>query len=217
MFGDTGEETFGRSVRRGIEVDEGEWVRGVDFRLEKPGRIAGRVNDTSGSPVVDAAIFLRDGDGNPIDRISMVTTDSGGRFEYAGLEPGPYQIQARTDTLVSGSAVSVQVREGEAADAALVLDGGTVLVVSLSDKDGNYVRCRVSVTDGDGNQVNGLWSLNDLMNALSGSGFSTDEQRVGPLPAGKYTISAIADDGRDAEKTVTLSGQEERPIRLRLD
>jgi hypothetical protein len=217
MFGDTGEETFGRQVRRGIQVDEGEWVRGVDFRLEKPGRIAGRVSDTAGSPVVDAAIFLRDGAGNPIDRISMVATDSSGRFEYAGLEPGPYQIQARTDALVSSSAVTVQVREGEATDAALVLDGGTVLVVSLSDKEGNYVRCRVSVTDGDGNQVNGLWSLNDLMNALSGGGFSTDEQRVGPLPAGKYKISAIADDGRDAEKTVTLSGQEERPIRLRLD
>ena len=73
------------------------------------------------------------------------------------------------------------------------------------------------VTDQDGNQVNGLWSLADLMKAFSGGGFSTDEQRVGPLPPGRYRVEAYAEDGRDAKKTVTLSGQEERPIRLRLD
>jgi protocatechuate 3,4-dioxygenase beta subunit len=217
IFGDGGEETFGRSVRRGIEVDEGEQVRGVDFRLERPGSISGRVSDASGAPVADAAIFLRDEEGNPLDRISMITTDSGGRFEYGGLEPGSYHVQARTAALVSGSSATVRVREGEESEAALVLEGGTVLVVSLSDADGNSVRCRVTVTDDDGNQVNGLWSLNDLMSALSGGSFSSDEQRVGPLPPGKYTIEAIADDGRDAQKTITLSGQDERPMRLRLD
>ena len=217
LFGDTGDTTYGRQVQR-ITLGEDEELDNVDFRLETPGSITGRVTDLGGRPVAEAAIFLRDEDGNPIDRISMVVTDAAGHFEYSSLEPGSYQVQARSSDQVSNEPMTARVRSGQESEVELALDAGTLLVVSLSDREGNPVRCRVEVSDSEGNQVNGLWSFADLMQAFSsGGGFSSSEQRVGPLPPGKYRIEAIAEDGRDARKTVTLSGQDERPVRLRLD
>jgi hypothetical protein len=217
LFGDAGGQTFGRQVRRGLVVGEGQWLRGVDFRLRTPGRIEGRVVGASGEAVTGAAIFLRDEDGNTIDRISMVATDATGRFEYTGLEEGLYQVSARTAALVSPEPQGVRVTAGEASAVTLTLDQGTVLVVGLSDGDGNSVRCSLVVTDPNGQQVNGLWSMTDLMSVFSGGGISSDEQRVGPLAPGKYRLEATSEDGRSAKKSVTLEGQGERRIRLRLD
>ena len=217
LFGESGEKTYGRQVRRGVRVDEGRMVSGIDFRLSEPGKISGRVVDLSGAAVAEAAIFLRDDEGNPIDRISGIVTDSGGRFEYSSLEPGAYQVVARTGSQVTSEPVTARVREGQAAEVEVAVDDGSMLIVSLTDREGNHVRCEVSVTDSAGNQVNGLWSFNDLMRTFSSGDFSTDEQRVGPLPPGKYKIKAVAADGRDAHKTVTLTGQPERKVKLRLD
>jgi hypothetical protein len=55
------------------------------------------------------------------------------------------------------------------------------------------------------------------MSVFSGGGISSDEQRVGPLAPGKYRLEATSEDGRSAKKSVTLEGQGERRIRLRLD
>lgn len=49
-----------------------------------------------------------------------------------------------------------------------------------------------------------------------GEGFSSSEQRVGPLSPGKYRVTATLDDGRDAYKILNLSGQDERKVKLRL-
>ena len=47
FFGDTGGETFGRQVQNGLRVSEGEWLRKVDFKLRQPGRIVGKVLDST--------------------------------------------------------------------------------------------------------------------------------------------------------------------------
>ena len=217
FFGDTGGETFGRQVKNRLRVSAGDWLRGIDFKLKQPGRIVGVVVDSTGSAVAEAAIFLRDSEGNPIDRISVIQTDSGGRFEYLGLEPGNYAVTARSAALVSSEAQSVHVREGEKVETHLTIAAGTMLIVGLSDDEGNPVRCSVDVTGPDGLQVNGLWSLNDLMSALSKGSISSEESRIGPLAPGKYRVKATAPDGRTANKPVTLRGQTERKLNLRLD
>ena len=52
------------------------------------------------------------------------------------------------------------------------------------------------------------------MGAL-GRDFSSKEQRIGPLPPGSYTVTAVLDDGRSAKKTVKLTGRAERKVKLR--
>ena len=42
------------------------------------------------------------------------------------------------------------------------------------------------------------------------------EQRVGPLPPGSYTVRAVTTDGREARRSVSLTGQDARKVRLRL-
>ncbi|MEO0653170.1 MAG: carboxypeptidase-like regulatory domain-containing protein, partial [Planctomycetota bacterium] len=217
FFGDNGQETFGRQIRRGLEVEEGSELLGIDFRLEEPGKIVGRVVGPGGEAVAEAAIFVRNQDGELIDRISMVSADKNGRFEYTGLSEGTYEVTARTGDTVSQRAERVLVRPGEESEANLVLDTGTVLLVSLTDKAGEPIDCRVVVTGPDGQQLNGMFSYQDLMSMFSSGSFSTREQRVGPVAPGRYTVEAFTDDGRDARRTVTVTDQATRRVRLRLN
>ncbi|HVS08220.1 MAG TPA: carboxypeptidase-like regulatory domain-containing protein, partial [Planctomycetota bacterium] len=207
---------FGRQVKSGLKLSKGQWLRDVDFKLGHPGAIAGSVHDGAGQAVADAAIFVRDEGGRTVDRFSMVTTDPAGNFTYGGLQPGRYSVSARSSTLVSSGTAQVQVRGGETSQVKLVLEGGTILIVSLSDGEGNPVNCEISVLDADGRQVNGLWSYSDIMSIFQEGGFSTREQRVGPLPPGKYRVIVVSKAGETVEKPVTLSGQPERKLNLRL-
>jgi uncharacterized GH25 family protein len=216
FFGATGEKTFGRQVKSGLKISDGEWMKNVDFRLKDPGSITGRVV-SGGQPVPEAALFVRDAAGNTIDRLSMIQTDASGRFEYLSLEPGDYTIIARTENEVTSQSVPVRGREGEVAQVEMPVDAGCVLVVGISDKEGNAVRCSIEVIDPDGNQVNGLWSLADLMAAVSSGSFNSETQRIGPLAPGKYRVKATAEDGRTANKPVTVRAQSERKVNLRLD
>ena len=95
------------------------------------------------------------------------------------------------------------------------LEPATILLVSVIDKTGADVRARVSVTDSSGHEVNGMISYNEIVSSMQG-GFSSTEQRVGPLPPGRYTVTAIADDGRRSKRPVNLSGQPERRLKVRL-
>ena len=74
---------------------------------------------------------------------------------------------------------------------------------------------RVSVVDPNGHEVNGMIAYQEIMDAR-GSLYTTTEQRVGPLPPGRYVVTAYADDGRTTTKPVTLTGQAERKLKIRL-
>jgi hypothetical protein len=56
----------------------------------------------------------------------------------------------------------------------------------------------------------------DMMETMFTEGFSSTEQRIGPLPAGKYKVQATGPDGTTTTKPVTLSGQDERSLRIKL-
>ncbi len=214
MFGDDG-TTSGRSIRSGLRVGEGEWLSGVDFQLERPGLLVGIVRDAAGQPVGGASVWVRDEAGNVLERFALIETDATGRFDYGGLGPGTYTIFAKKDGEVSPPSAPVRLAEGGRAEATAILGQGTTLVVTVVDKSEEEVRARISVTDADGNELSGLYSLREIMTQL-GAGFSTKEQRVGPLPPGKYRVTATLDDGRDAYKILSLSGQDERKVKLRL-
>lgn len=210
-----GDVSTGRQVRSGVSVRDGEVVEGVDFRLRKAGRITGLVRTGDGAPAKDVSVFLRDEAGRPLERFSMVGTDASGRFAYDGLEPGAYTVVARNAAQVSAESAPVRVREGDAGEVTLALAPGTVLLVSLSDDDGGMLDCSVQVLDEQGRQVNGMTSMTELMAAFNKGEFTSKEQRVGPLPPGRYKVLVKARDGRSVTKPVTLTGQPERKLNVR--
>jgi uncharacterized GH25 family protein len=214
LFG--GGASFGRQVRPGVKVREGEATDGVDFKLRRSGKIEGLVRDSGGQPVAEAAIFLRDGAGRVLERFSMVATDATGKFAYDGLEPGEYTVLARTSAETSAPSAPARVNEGQSTQVELALGAGTMLIVSLSGDDGQPIECSVAVYDEHGQQVNGVMSLAEIMQAFTNGEFSSKEQKVGPLPPGKYKVTVTTSDGRKTTKPVTLTGQAERKLNVRM-
>jgi len=214
LFGG-GEDSPARAVRSGVRVADGDHVEGIDFRLKAPGRLVGTVVDGAGKPVGEAAVFVRDEQGNLLERISLAASDAAGRFTYSGIGAGRYLVHARSQSAVSAE-VSVVVREGEDSELALTLSPGAILLITLADEDGEPVDCSVTVTDEDGRQVNGNWSMADLMSMFQSGAFTSKEQRVGPVPPGRYTVHAETSAGLSATRRVTIRDQDERRVNLRL-
>ncbi len=214
MLGDEG-GTSGRVVESGLKIGDGQWLSDIDFKLAKPGVLIGYVKDSAGLPVEGASVWVRDENGRVLERFALVETDGTGKFTYSGLGPGTYRIFAKKGTEVSQPSAPTRLVEGGEAEAVATLDAGTMLLVTVIDKSGAEVRARISVLDGDGNEMSGLLSLSEIMARLSG-GFSAKVQRVGPLPAGKYRVSATLDDGRKVHKNLNLGGRAERKVKLRV-
>ncbi len=207
-------KALGREVRS-VELGEGEAKGGIDFRLEQPGSVRGTVRDGAGQLVAEASIFLRDDEGRLVELFSLASTNASGTFEYPGLAPGEYSVTARTKSLASSAGVPVRVRSGESSEVTVVVEPGTLLFVSLEDASGTDLPSRVSVLDDKGRELNGMMGLAELMERYS-AGLGEAVQRVGPLPPGTYEVRAIAEDGRTAERPVSLTGQAERKLKLRL-
>ena len=213
MFG--GETDSGRALQGGVELEDGQWRRDLDFRLERPGTLEGIVRDAGGQPVAEAAIFIRDEASRPVERFSFVTTDAGGRFAYPGLSPGRYSASARASGVASGESAQVRVAAGESASVELMVDVAATLIVIVTDDSDEQVRARVTVTDPEGREVSGMLSMKDIMESF-GAGFSSKEQRFGPLTPGKYRVVARMADGREKQKPVVLKPGAERKLKLRL-
>jgi hypothetical protein len=58
---------------------------------EGPGRITGVVSDSTGQPLLNAAITLRSAADSTL--VTGVLADRAGRFQIAGLAPGEYQVR----------------------------------------------------------------------------------------------------------------------------
>ncbi|MCK6448484.1 MAG: carboxypeptidase regulatory-like domain-containing protein [Planctomycetes bacterium] len=210
-----GEGALGRELRE-LHVAADADMRDVDFRLKASGKVTGVVRAQNGKPVAGAAIFVRDEHEAPLERLTLAQTAADGRFTYHGLAEGRYSLTARSSDSVSSTPVAIAIRGGETTEVDLVIDAGTLLVVKLVDSKEQEVEATVLVTDEKGRQVNGLLTMAELMDVFQNGGFSSTEQRIGPLAPGLYTVTATAPDGRSASKSVSLGGQAERKLTLRL-
>ncbi|MBI5432801.1 MAG: carboxypeptidase regulatory-like domain-containing protein [Planctomycetes bacterium] len=209
------DKPLGREVRD-VSVAGDTDLDGIDFRLERSGSVSGIVRATNGQPVEGAAIFVRDENERLLERLSLSQTGSDGRYTYLGLAEGRYTVTARAKGSASAAAVGIAIKSGETTEADLVVEAATLLVVKLVDSKETEVAADVLVTDEKGRQVNGLLTVAELMAVFQEGGFSSNEQRIGPLAPGLYTVTATAPDGRSANKTVSLGGEAERKLTLRL-
>jgi hypothetical protein len=209
------ERRWGIAVRTGLALDAGATIDGVELVLSAPGSIAGVVRDSEGKPAPRATIFVRADSGEVLNPVSGCTSDATGRFEFGGASAGTYTVSARAGALASRESGPVRVVEGQSSEVELRLEPGTVLRVTIEDEAGARVRAAVRVLDENGRDVGRLHGLDALEKMLS-DGLSSTEQRFGPLPAGKYRVIATGPAGDSVNKPVTLTGQEERSLRIKL-
>ena len=212
-----GDAAHGREMRTDLKVGEGDWLRDIDFRLRKPGKVDVTVVGEDGQPIAKAAIFARDANGFLLDRLSMVATDEAGVAHYAGLAPGEYSFSSRMDVRASAEGARVKLGEGESQAVKLVLQGASLLLVSVQDSEGTTVQAAVSVLDSQGHEAGGMYGLSELMEQFTKNGLDFTTARIGPLPPGKYTVTARTGDGKTGTKPVTLTGQPERKLTIRVE
>jgi len=215
MFG--ADAAHGRELRSDIKVGEGDWLRDIDFRLRKPARVDVLVVGEDNQPIAKAAIFARDANGSLLDRLSMVATDESGLAHYGGLAPGEYSFSSRMDVRASAEGARVKLAEGESKEVKLVLSGASVLLVTVQDAQGQTVQSAVSVLDAQGHEAGGMFGLSELMEQFTKNGVDFSTSRIGPLPPGKYTVTARTADGKTGSKPVSLTGQPERKLTIRVE
>jgi len=131
------------------------------------------------------------------------------------VAPGRYTVSARTADLASAESELVEVQEKGSSEALITVDAGTMLKVSVVDELDGLVQAKITVSDDEGRQVNGMISYHEIVSSTQRL-YNTEEETVGPLAAGRYTVTAVAHDGRTVSKPVTLSGQQERKLKIRL-
>lgn len=205
---------YGRVVRDGVQLAEGEVKYGVDFELDVAGAIHGELRDADGKPVPGAAVFVRDASGQLLERISFVTTGSDGGFKYGGIAPGSYTVSARSDAGATDGATEVTVAAGKTADLELELGPGTVLEVSVVDGEWDPLAADLQVLDEAGRDIAQQFGISDLQSMMT-EGFSVTVRRFGPLPPGRYTVVGRA-NGLEESKPVTVNGQAVRRLKLRI-
>ncbi len=206
----------GRSVRGGLRVEADKMLENVELELSLPGKITGRVLDASGAPTGGATVYVRDAEGELLHRFSACTSDASGRFTYEGVSPGKYTLCARTTTLAAPESKPISVHESEPSEVDVTLEPGTWLRISLEDGEQKAVRAQVSVKNERDQEMSQMFAFDSIQSMMS-EGISSTERRVGPLPSGKYVVTATARDGKTTKKSITLKGQDERKVVLRLD
>jgi protocatechuate 3,4-dioxygenase beta subunit len=215
-WGGRADSDWGTMVLGGVEVGRDEVKDGVDFILEAAGSVSGVVLTGDGTPVADASLFFRDSAGRMISTVSNTNTNAAGEFSFEGLAPGDYSISVRSASHASSDAHRVVVGSDETAEIRIELEAATVLLVSLEDSDGELLRARFEVLDEDGIDVGSLMTLETLRSSFNQGGAAL-QQRVGPLPAGRYTVRATLADGRTVERGVSLRGRaQEKKLKLKL-
>ena len=109
------------------------------------------------------------------------------------------------------------MRAGEVAEAALVVESGTIVRVRLEGGgQGPAPTATVRVLDSAGRDVAGMTGLAELQALYLDRAYSRTEHRLGPLPPGRYTVQASG-AGLNGERRVTLRGEAERVISVVLD
>jgi hypothetical protein len=211
-----GRSSWGVAVRPGVEVKDSATPTQVELVLETPGVIAGSVLDAEGRALPEASIFVRDAAGVLLNPFSSTRTDAQGKFRFESAAPGAYSVSARAPGAVSGESQSVRVTAGGVAEVELRTGPGTTLVLEIESGSGAVVRANVRVLDSAGRDHAGLMSFDSLQSLMSG-GASAAKRRFGPLAPGKYKVIVTPPGGGPITKPVTLSGQAERNLKVRLE
>ncbi|MEM9802205.1 MAG: carboxypeptidase regulatory-like domain-containing protein [Planctomycetota bacterium] len=203
-------------TRNGVEVPDAGSSTTVDLQLGRAGSVHGKVVDAGGSPVFGARILAWSGDGESLGLLGA-TSDHAGAFAIDAVPVGAAFIAARTNDGRATQPARVHVEEEGVAEVALKLEAGALLAISAVDGSGVPLRIAVRVECANGPEFAGAVRRDDLQR-LALTGLRPRERRVGPLPAGSYTVRATTAGGLTGTASVVVDGTEsEIEVAIELD
>lgn len=151
---------------------EDQDLPGLAFILEYGASVGGVVTDAAGNPLKDIQVAIREPseDGWSYQPGPVVTNETG-RFEFADVSPGEYQVyvfpQGRTN-MPDHPHYAIGLAEGETLENVnLVYDQGRIISGRLVDREDNPVRGFVTageyVQEGDhAHSVHGMYTYSEV-------------------------------------------------------
>ena len=192
----------GGAELKGIEVNAGASLDGLELQLSAAAAIDGKVSDSSGKARPGARIEIRGS--SPMDN-SQWRADKLGKFLAGGLKPGRYHVRAIRQQEVSPW-VAVQADANATITVEdLVLQAGTIVDVEARLGSDMAGRCHASVRDGDGRR--GASTI-----LRNGKG------QLGPLLPGNYTVRVkeVGGDNEGASQELIVNGEQTLKVDIQL-
>jgi len=204
-----------------VNLDDGEAVESVDFKLTKGGVISGKITDSSGKPVVEEQVELGLIDENrqripmaPADNAFDLETDDRGAYRAYGLAPGRYLVsvgrEARPGSVFYGGSKHYypltyypSASDEARAEVVELAPGGEVTGVDIVlGKTAVAFSVRGRVVNSDtGQPVAGVVVAYGSVRpdgGVSGMGFSSNQQsdsrgefRINAVTSGHYAAFAV--------------------------
>jgi len=203
----------GKCVRGGVVLEADGRIENLELRLLPQCRVEGVVVGPDGRPGAGASVYARDELGNVLQRWPPTSADASGRFTMDGLLPGKVTFAARTRTLASAESAPVTVRAEETVKVQLEMRAGTRLRVLVRESDDRVVGAFTTIEDASGKDVTMMYAY-QLMDFF-GEGGPGEGQVIGPVPPGRYRLTATNHDRTTASQEVSVSGEEEVVVTIR--
>ncbi len=168
-------------------VDLGSSGATANFALVPGGAIEGVVRDRETNQPVAGAVVRASGDSSALELAEanqrVVRADGGGKFRFAGLRPGGYELSAREGARSSRAPVGVGVGVAEQQTNIVVLVGATTTIRGKVVDDGGAPAAKVTVSAvGDG--LDGGETVSDDAGAFV----------LGGLPPNRWVLRGKSDN-----------------------
>jgi hypothetical protein len=191
-----------RETVSGLHLPEGGFLRDLQIRMSRGGRVEGFVRRSDGHPVELARVFVCD-DSGTVETNGL--TDDRGHYIAGPIQVGTWTVSAQFDDQVGLPGTKARVLAGKTARVDLELVPGTNLKVQVSGGGDAAVRAEITVVDQAGRKQL-------VYGELESDGIT---QSVGPLAPGTYTVTATRRGGEQVSEQLSLSGEASRSVQLR--
>gem|GEM_PF-2639589 len=182
-----------------------------EFRLNPAARISGKVVHVgTGNPVAAAQVIvsplLAYGAGPPS---GLVLTDASGHFSTSGLDPGTYQLDARSATLTGTTRHPLRLALGDVADVVLEVQPGVSVAGRIIDTSGMPI-AGATVVVGSAPVITGT-------NEISTTTDKGGRYKLQGVPPGQPSLIAMRDGFATASKTIGVIDESLSGIDLQLE
>jgi len=196
-----------------IRVTKGSGMQRVELRLDEGATLRIRVSDQDGNYLKGAHMHYATETGQTFNVVSLKGTNSKGVAEMKNLPSGPGHMIVRHPTL-GFTEFDVNLSAGEINKREVTLNSGSLVYVTPLDDTGapmSGVLC--SALDDRGSPLSYMWAMEETQ-ATQAAYFSGSEQKLGPLPAGNYTILMVRPGKALVRHKISVDGRSEQHLRL---
>ncbi len=195
-----GDDALGSSART---IQVGATHADVELALEAGATFKARILGTDGAPVSGANMYYLLENGSPLSGLAFTSSNSKGVVQLKGLPAGPGRIAVRHPEFGQAE-IGINLTAGELSKQEIQLQtGATVYIQVTNESDENLPGVLAALEDSRGARTSWLFTLNEAQ-SFNQSYFAGQEQKLGPMAPGDYTLKLFRVGGKVVEYEVTI-------------